>query len=122
MKIGIETLISKVGKRITNKTDIGIISGLGIDKTTGKEYVILSVCGSSSMTKEQLSGLCGIKVITEKLITETFDSNGIPVFSYCTVDDFFNYWNIINDEEIKSSIDLTFKEAKELFFQQYLGI
>lgn len=30
MKIGIETLISKVGKRITNKTDIGIISGLGI--------------------------------------------------------------------------------------------
>lgn len=118
MKTGIETLISEVGKRITNKTQVegGIISGLGINKTNGKEYVIISVCGSSSMTKEQLSGLCGIKVITEKLITETFDSNGIPVFSYCTVDDFFNYWNIINDEEIKSSIDLTFKEAKELFF------
>lgn len=116
MKTGIETLISKVGKRITtNKTDIGIISGLGIDKTTGKEYVILSVCGSSNMTKDQLNDLCDIKIITEKLITETFDSNGIPMFSYCTIDEFFNYWNIVNDEEIKSSINLTFKEAKELF-------
>lgn len=82
MKIGIETLISKVGKRITNKTQVegGIISGLGIDKTTGKEYVILSVCGSSNMTKDQLNDLCDIKIITEKLITETFDSNGIPMF------------------------------------------
>lgn len=63
MKTGIETLISEVGKRITNKTQVegGIISGLGINKTNGKEYVIISVCGSSSMTKEQLSGLCGIK-------------------------------------------------------------
>ena len=117
MKTGIETLISEVGKRITNKTQVegGIISGLGINKTNGKEYVIISVCGSSNMTKDQLNDLCDIKIITEKLITETFDSNGIPMFSYCTIDEFFNYWNIVNDEEIKSSINLTFKEAKELF-------
>ncbi len=45
------------------------------------------------------------------------------MFSYCTIDEFFNYWNIVNDEEIKSSINLTFKgrEKRIIFLNNILG-
>lgn len=117
MKTGIELLISEVGKKIVNKTQedtIGIISGLGIDKNSGKEYVIVSVNGSSSMTKDHLEGCCNLKIITEKLIPKIFNSSGIPMYSYCSMDDFFKYWDITK-EGSENSIDLTFNEAKELF-------